>query len=251
MFKWKLLAWAAGLCLVLVCWASHRAAVPEPTARPPVKESSRPSKRTAVRPSQPSPRHADVPVPAASATAPEGSPREVLPFTSPREVAQWLVALQGRYVVMRIRPTFPGYKLGEDVDVLTSLPPVAAAQHWFSPEFQRSHVREGWRLKATWYQHHYHVDLLTAGGAKPRIGFRFDLVSNLTKIYRRFHVHPSFSADVIRRAQVTIRHGELLWVPCSSDDRALRYMEYLEEVVKRPEKKKHLEAIAKLPAVAF
>ena len=170
-----------------------------------------------------------------------------MPFQQPADIANWLRVLRGRYVILRNRKDFPMYKLGDDLDVLTELEPTDAIRQWTSESYQQQMLLPGWKLKADAYKCHLHVDLLRRWDGKDRIGYRFDLISSLPKCVRALKIHPRYSEDVLRRAEITVRHGDVYWVPSSSDDRVLRYLEYLDH----PEKKRHLDAIQQLPQVPF
>eukprot|EP00667_Euglena_gracilis_P008860 EG_transcript_8982 len=177
----------------------------------------------------------------------DNASEHTLPFSRPADVAKWLHGLKGRYTILRIRRDFPNYVLGQDLDVLTELSPKSAVQLWFDLSFQKANILPGWRLHAATYKCHLHVDLLKVRDGKERIGFRFDLLNSLKSCYRSLPVHPEYTADVLRRSEVTVRHGDVYWVPSSSDDRALRYLEHVEN----PAKKRLLESIQQMPKVPF
>ena len=88
---------------------------------------------------------------------------------------------------------------------------------------------------------HWHLDIKD----KSLLLFRFDICQNLTHLYKKFSLHPQYCSKILDNRRIVTRDFVDFFIPNQSDDLALRYMEYLENVDKRPDKIKHLNYINK------
>ena len=167
------------------------------------------------------------------------------------------------HVVIKLDPNFPNKcRQGGDLDILFATRDGALAfERHLVDRFNMLESKAEFELGRTAIRNgHIHLDLFY----KKRLWFRFDLMYDATKCYKRVHLHPEFARNVVSNwilVRVDAGDGETstnkekepfrILVPNDSDECALRYLEFLDHIDTRPDKRKHLDYIMQRPDVLF
>ncbi|WP_129126150.1 hypothetical protein [Geomonas oryzae] len=145
------------------------------------------------------------------------------------------------YCVVKMSPSFPQYKAGEDIDLFCySVNDVAAKV----VSWAKRYAAKGYGIKVSnvHKRQHVHVDLLLEGA----LNFRFDLYEAMPA-YEKLMVKPALFESVLENAaSAFFPMGEVqveVKVPAPVDDLLIRYLEFAEWYDVRPDKIKHLDFI--------
>ena len=145
------------------------------------------------------------------------------------------------YCAVKMSPTFPRYKEGEDVDIFCySVNDIAARVI----SWGKRYAAQGYSIKVSNVHkgQHVHVDVCREGA----LHFRFDLYEALPA-YQKLMVKPALFESVVENAvstffQMADEQVEVK-VPAPIDDLLIRYLEFAEWYDVRPDKIKHLDFI--------
>jgi hypothetical protein len=142
------------------------------------------------------------------------------------------------YVVIKPSPDLPNYQVGSDIDIFCYFPTKMAE---LTCGFLNDNLEEGYTVALAETDEKIHIDLLYG----KEMHFRFDLYKRLP-IFKEITLKPAFYASVIESAKLTSigdEHKIDVKVPNSIDDFILRYVEYHEHFLSRPDKIKHIDYI--------
>ena len=127
---------------------------------------------------------------------------------------------------------FPNYETYSDIDILCDdVDDMKGHILSFLEGIPRIKVRVDQRQEFT------HVDVYIEG--KNRLDFKFDLISDFQKTYKKTFVDYSLSKDVIKNS--TLKNE--VYVPSTPYEMVIRMLEYLEYKDHRPDKVKHLNFV--------
>jgi len=147
------------------------------------------------------------------------------------------------YCIIKIKNNFPDYSLGDDIDVF------CYDSITFSKkilEIGNIYLFQGFEIKVmstSGYQQTY-IDFFYNGNLE----FRFDLYQSLP-VYKNIKIRPALFSSIIENAVPKKRYFQNqqfnIYLPNAVDDMLIRYIEYHEWYIQRPDKIKHLEYIMK------
>lgn len=142
------------------------------------------------------------------------------------------------YVIIKPSPDLPDYQVGSDIDIFCYFPTKMAE---LTCAFLNDHLEKEYSVALAETDEKIHIDLLCG----KEIHFRFDLYKRLPN-FKEITLKPAFYASVIESAIVTSIGDEnktRVKVPNAIDDFILRYVEYHEHFLSRPDKIKHINYI--------
>lgn len=147
------------------------------------------------------------------------------------------------YCIIKIKNNFPDYSPGNDIDVF------CYDSITFSKkilEIGNSYLLRGFEIKVTSTPdyHQTYIDFFY----NEKLEFRFDLYQSLPA-YKNIKIRPALFSSIIENAVPNKRYFQNqqfnIYVPDAIDDMLVRYIEYHEWYIQRPDKIKHLEYIMK------
>lgn len=143
------------------------------------------------------------------------------------------------YVVIKPSNTLPDYRDGSDIDIFCYLPEKMAE---LTCSFLSSYLNTSSTIDVVDVEDRIHIDYLV----NRKLIFRFDLYKKLP-MYKSINLKSSFYESAIESSiEKTISNEKLtsiIKMPCPTDDFILRYVEYHEYFIARPDKVKHINYI--------
>jgi len=133
------------------------------------------------------------------------------------------------YCVIKKWDDFPNYMGFNDVDIVCNSR-VECLNHIM--KIGKGYQDKGWKIEIT-NNVHCHIDFIPPGSSK--LDFRFDLIDNFNSVYNT-KLKKEFMFDVLENRIVE----DGIYIPKLEHDLSLRYLEYKEQILQRPDKIKHL-----------
>lgn len=139
------------------------------------------------------------------------------------------------YSIIKLPEEFPSYKLGSDLDIFCYDIDILAKEIINSLQ---KYIDDKHNIEIEKRDGQMYIDVKK----QDRIYFRFDLYDRLPKYYN-LKIKEGFFSSIIENSQIK-QIGELkIKVPSQIDEVILRYIEYHEWYVQRPDKIKHINYI--------
>jgi hypothetical protein len=147
------------------------------------------------------------------------------------------------YCIIKIKKNFPFYSPGDDIDVFCYNSITVSKKIL---EIGNRYLLQGFEIKVTSAPdyHQTYIDFF----CNEKLEFRFDLYQSLPA-YKNIKIRPALFSSIIENAVPNKRYFQNqqfdIYVPNAIDDMLIRYIEYHEWYIQRPDKIQHLEYIMK------
>jgi hypothetical protein len=138
------------------------------------------------------------------------------------------------YCILKIPDYFPNYHHFEDLDILCDNKEQMKS---YILKIGETYKKKRFKIKINERSdYRTHIDFYAP--RKKKLNFKFDLIDSL-KMYKNINVEKKFAESVLKEK---IRYKGV-FVPKTSHDLAIRYLEYFEYKDSRPDKVKHLHYV--------
>lgn len=141
------------------------------------------------------------------------------------------------YCLIKKSEIFPKYVIGSDFDIFC-FDAISVSEKIIS--FFNEYISETLCLKVVKNDYKIVVDIME----NDLIHLRFDLYRELPT-FKNVNIRKSFFSTVIEQRQISRYDEHKIYVPSDINDAILRYLEYHEWFVRRPDKIKHVQIIEK------
>lgn len=137
------------------------------------------------------------------------------------------------YVIVKLSPEFPDYKIGSDIDIFCyDIPKVSER----ILACLNDYLSLGIKIDVTDNQKQLYIDIIE----NSEIHFRFDIYGSLPN-YKNVQIKEAFFSSIIENYRLNNVLDFECKVPSEIDECILRYIEYHEWYSERPDKIKHIE----------
>jgi len=136
------------------------------------------------------------------------------------------------YAIIKLPYNFPAYDVGSDLDIFCY--DIYEISSLIVAQLQKK-IDSSLTIKVTDNKQQLYIDILD----KHTIHFRFDLYGALPS-YKNVNIKEAFFSSVLENARIVQRGEVYVHVPSLIDEAILRYIEYHEWYVQRPDKIKHI-----------